>query len=181
VVVAALFEAQSNPISRPFDQRKLHKTPPVLQSKAGAVTVPEDEPERVSEKRKGTGAPDDSKASTEHTELQWRLLKLGNDMGLDVWVAKNDKNKSFNGQQFINLSQIRKEPPLQFNEATTRTIELIDVLWLKGNAIVAAFEIESTTSIYSGLLADGRSCCDAAKPQHPALSRCSRRTTQQGI
>jgi hypothetical protein len=29
---------------------------------------------------------------------------------------------------------------------------LIDVLWLKGNAIVAAFEVESTTSIYSGLL-----------------------------
>src|SRR5262249_31128291 len=28
----------------------------------------------------------------------------------------------------------------------------IDVLWLRGNAIVAAFEIESTTSIYSGLL-----------------------------
>ena len=32
------------------------------------------------------------------------------------------------------------------------TIELIDVLWLQGNAIVAAFEVESTTSIYSGLL-----------------------------
>jgi hypothetical protein len=29
---------------------------------------------------------------------------------------------------------------------------LIDVLWLDGNAIVAAFEIESTTSIFSGLL-----------------------------
>lgn len=29
---------------------------------------------------------------------------------------------------------------------------MIDVLWLDGNAIVAAFEIESTTSIYSGLL-----------------------------
>jgi hypothetical protein len=26
------------------------------------------------------------------------------------------------------------------------------VLWLKGQAVVAAFEIESTTSIYSGLL-----------------------------
>jgi hypothetical protein len=35
---------------------------------------------------------------------------------------------------------------------TSRTVELIDVLWLQGNAIVAAFEIESTTSIYSGLL-----------------------------
>jgi hypothetical protein len=42
--------------------------------------------------------------------------------------------------------------PLQFDEATNRTIELIDVLWLKGNSIVAAFEVESTTSIYSGLL-----------------------------
>ena len=42
--------------------------------------------------------------------------------------------------------------PLQFDDATNRTIELIDVLWLQGNAIVAAFEIESTTSIYSGLL-----------------------------
>ncbi len=42
--------------------------------------------------------------------------------------------------------------PLQFDEATTRTVELIDVLWMRKNAIVAAFEIECTTSIYSGLL-----------------------------
>ena len=35
---------------------------------------------------------------------------------------------------------------------TNQTVELIDVLWLDGNAIVAAFEIESTTSIYSRLL-----------------------------
>jgi hypothetical protein len=42
--------------------------------------------------------------------------------------------------------------PTQFNEATQRTIELIDVLWLKGNSVIAAFEVESTTSVYSGLL-----------------------------
>jgi hypothetical protein len=44
------------------------------------------------------------------------------------------------------------ELPTQFNEATNRTIELIDVLWLKGHSIVAAFEVECTTAIYSGLL-----------------------------
>jgi hypothetical protein len=44
------------------------------------------------------------------------------------------------------------ELPTQFNEATNRTVELIDVLWLKGNTTLAAFEIEATTSIYSGLL-----------------------------
>jgi hypothetical protein len=37
-------------------------------------------------------------------------------------------------------------------QAAQRTIELIDVLWFKGNSILAAFEVECTTSIYSGLL-----------------------------
>jgi hypothetical protein len=87
-----------------------------------------------------------------HTEMQWLLLKLGSDMGLDVWVAKNDKNREFGANQFAKLPGMRQNLPLQFDEVTNRTIELIDVLWLKGNAIAAAFEIESTTSIYSGLL-----------------------------
>jgi hypothetical protein len=51
-----------------------------------------------------------------------------------------------------DLPGVIQELPTQFNEATNRTIELIDVLWLKGNSIVAAFEVECTTSIYSGLL-----------------------------
>ncbi len=50
------------------------------------------------------------------------------------------------------LPGVVTELPTQFNPATNQTIELIDVLWLRGNSIVAAFEVESTTSIYSGLL-----------------------------
>ena len=50
------------------------------------------------------------------------------------------------------LPKMVSELPTQFNEVTNKTIELIDVLWLKGNSIVAAFEVESTTAIYSGLL-----------------------------
>ena len=33
-----------------------------------------------------------------------------------------------------------------------KTIEQIDVLWIKKRSIVRAFEVEHTTSIYSGLL-----------------------------
>ncbi len=73
-------------------------------------------------------------------------------MGLDVWVANNDRSQGVNGHKFTDLSHLKKELPLQFDAATTQIIKLIDVLWLKGNAIVAAFEIECTTSIYSGLL-----------------------------
>jgi hypothetical protein len=90
--------------------------------------------------------------TSSHTEIQWMLLKLGNDLGLDVWVARNDRSRSANGRRFADLPRLRQSLPRQFDEGTTRTIELIDVLWLRGNAIVAAFEIESTTVIYSGLL-----------------------------
>ncbi len=96
--------------------------------------------------------PPAEKAPTEHTEIQWLLLKLGVDMGFDVWVAKNDRGRAFQNDKFSNLPRLKDELPLQFDDATNSTIELIDVLWLNRNAIVAAFEIESTTSIYSGLL-----------------------------
>ena len=39
-----------------------------------------------------------------------------------------------------------------FNQETEGLIRGIDCLWLRGNSILAAFEIEHTTSIYSGLL-----------------------------
>ena len=77
------------------------------------------------------------------------MLKLGNDMGLDVWAARNDRGRDYNGQRFDSLPRMRSDLPLQFDDVTNKTIELIDVLWLNKNAIVSAFEIESTTSIYS--------------------------------
>jgi len=145
-VVQAILDARDNPVKRPVDKRKLKYRPAALRAKIGSVTVPgsgESEPEAgLSEPRK----------PTDHTEMQWLLLKLGADMGFDVWVARNDRGKEFKGKKFSELPRLKADLPLQFDDATNKTIELIDVLWLQGNAIVAAFEIESTTSIYSGLL-----------------------------
>jgi len=97
-------------------------------------------------------SPVDPKGPTTHDEIQWLLLKLGSDMGLDIWVARNDRNKSVNGHKFTEIPRLKGELPIYLDPEMVKKIELIDVLWLKRNAIVAAFEIESTTSIYSGLL-----------------------------
>jgi len=146
IITEAILAAQKNPIARPFDERKLKYRPRALKAKIGSVTVPESEEEETfKEEHEG-------KKPKEHTEIQWHLLKLGSDMGFDLWAARNDRNRSWDGKRFADFKRLKTELPLQFDDATNRTIELIDVLWLKGNAIVAAFEIESTTSIYSGLL-----------------------------
>lgn len=151
-VVAAILAANDSPTTRPVDPAKLARRPRALKTAIGSVTVPDstepaDEPSRPPDDEATT-----AKEPTVHTEIQWRLLKLGNDMGLDVWPARNDRSREWNGHRFADLPRLRAALPRQFDEVTNRTIELIDVLWLKGNAVVAAFEIESTTSIYSGLL-----------------------------
>lgn len=148
-VIAAILSAKNNPIKRPIDPKKLNYRPKAIEAKIGLVTVPDSEPTTTLE---GDSSTDVLKEPTAHTEIQALLLQLGGDMGFDLWVAKNDRSKVHNGVKFSELPKMKTALPLQFEDATNRTIELIDVLWLKGNAIVAAFEIESTTSIYSGLL-----------------------------
>ncbi len=143
IVSGAIVDAEKNPVVRPIDPAKLKYRPKGLRAKIGLVTVPDSHEDET---------PSPTKESSAHTDIQGLLLNLGSEMGFDIWVARNDKGKSASGVKFGDLSRMKASLPLQFDDATNKTIELIDVLWLKGNAIVAAFEIESTTSIYSGLL-----------------------------
>lgn len=145
-VVAAIMEAHRNPVVRPVDPAKLVYRPVPFRTKGDRrVTVPDREPidQAVTELQ-----PE----ASQHDQLQMLLLKLGSGMRLEVWVARNDRNHVVDGEHLGHVPNMRSNLPQQFDEATQRTIELIDVLWLKGNQIVAAFEIEHTTSIYSGLL-----------------------------
>lgn len=145
VVVQSVLEAKKTPVVREIDPSRLKYRPRGLKTKLGNVTVPESDSDDRGEKNL-------PKQPTEHTEIQWLLLKLGADMGFDTWVASNDRSRAFNGHKFSDIPRLKSDLPLQFDEATNRTIQLIDVIWLRGNTIVAAFEVESTTSIYSGLL-----------------------------
>ena len=88
-----------------------------------------------------------------HTEMQYHLLKIGNALGYDVIAASNDKSKSHNGNSFSFLC-LAKFPEMQTDAETATTIKLIDILWYKKgtNKVIAAFEVEKSTSIYSGIL-----------------------------
>jgi hypothetical protein len=142
-ITSAIMKAAKNPVELEYNERKYRRKTKTYDSKIGAVTVPEDheqEPEKAQTEE------------TTHEETQWLLLKLGSDLGLDVWVARNDRNRKHNGVNFRDIPRLRRELPRQFDDATNMTIELIDVLWLQGDAIIAAFEVEHITAIYSGLL-----------------------------
>ena len=100
------------------------------------------------------GAPvEEEKPETEHTRIQWHLLKLGTDMGYDVWVAPDNRHESYDGNAFTEVPGLLDELPPQFgNTRAHEIVKRIDVLWLKGKTVRRAFEIEHTTPVYSGLL-----------------------------
>jgi hypothetical protein len=86
---------------------------------------------------------------TEHDEMQWRLIRLGELAKCDVWVSRNDQPKQYEGNQF------RDHVLSEFHETldVPRSIQNIDVVWKFGPySIKSAFEIEHSTSIYSGIL-----------------------------
>lgn len=159
LILRLLREAEKSPVSRPVDAKKLARKPffraerqKGKQTISTVVSVPDSEEVETSEQPELIEKTESKAATTRHTEIQHHLMTLGFEMGLDVWVARNDRSRTWNGKSLGELPGVIDELPTQFNEATNRTIELIDVLWLKGNSIVAAFEVECTTSVYSGLL-----------------------------
>jgi hypothetical protein len=87
-----------------------------------------------------------------HSQVQWMLAKIGQKLGLKVWIAENDRNRAYHGEKLGSLS-IPQLPNVGMDPETQKTIRLIDVVWIKGqHQIVAAFEVEHTTSVFSGLL-----------------------------
>ncbi|MFT9099969.1 MAG: type II restriction endonuclease [Zymomonas mobilis subsp. pomaceae] len=87
-----------------------------------------------------------------HTEIQGWLRDLGFALGYDVWIAANDRNRAWNGER-LGSSCLESLPGF-ISHTAADAVRMIDILWLdKANHhIVAAFEVEHTTSIYSGIM-----------------------------
>jgi hypothetical protein len=83
--------------------------------------------------------------------VQAILAEIGARMGFQIWLPRADRIRVLtrwkpDGEVLLD------HLPVGFDQATMKTIEQIDVLWIKKRSIVRAFEVEHTTSVYSGLL-----------------------------
>jgi type II restriction enzyme len=86
-----------------------------------------------------------------HTRVQGMLRDLGLDLGFDVWIASNDRSRAYENGILGDgcLVQLPAEAT-----AGLESVRLIDVVWFdRGSAqVAAAFEVEHSTSIYSGIV-----------------------------
>jgi hypothetical protein len=111
------------------------------------------EPDADDDKEDASTNDEQDELPSAHTEAQWRLATMGKSFNLKIWIAPNDRNKKWNGQRLGDMSLAELPPLGMLGEDVEKIVRLIDVLWLRSSGqIVAAFEIEHSTSIYSGLL-----------------------------
>jgi len=87
----------------------------------------------------------------ESIRIQALIADVGTRMGMSVWIPRADRGAVL--KEWKNEgNKLLERLPLNYDDTTLRTIEQIDVLWLRGRSIIRAFEVEHTTSVYSGIL-----------------------------
>lgn len=88
-----------------------------------------------------------------HTEIQGWLRDLGRALGYDVWIATNDRSRPYDGGRLCD-GCLETLPSFLDRLPSADVIRLIDVLWIERTrgVVAGAFEVEHTTSIYSGIV-----------------------------
>ena len=126
---------------------RLESGQPILekQTNAGPVDAAEDlvelQPEDVAEALTADLVSD-------HVRMQFTLARLGLKAGEKVWIPAGDKEKLRRAYGFDGF-----DPEFASGiDLPHSYVENIDVVWKQEFRIAAAYEIENSTSIYSGLL-----------------------------
>jgi hypothetical protein len=92
---------------------------------------------------------------SQHSEIIAILAEVGDAQDYKIWIGKKEQADSASGiiekkrtlRSYVNASVSNIS-----NLVDAKTVEMIDLLWIKGQKIVAAFEVESTTTMTSGLV-----------------------------
>jgi len=104
-----------------------------------------------------TGQSEDGHEKTDETEvresmqIQAALAELGAGMGFKIWIPIPDRGRVLKAWTPV-AGALLDELPFNYEMTTLKTIEAIDVIWVRNRSIVRAFEVEHTTSVYSGIL-----------------------------
>jgi type II restriction enzyme len=138
-----------------FDLGQGRFTPPPRAGDALALNVWKDDLARVREETAAAARARSTAAENDrtHTEVQGWLRDLGKALGFGVWIAANDVSRPYAGGK-LGDGCLQTLPDSITGRPGADAVRLIDVLWTDHltSEVVAAFEVEHTTSIYSGIV-----------------------------
>lgn len=140
----------------PAEQRRIAtKTTIRTADRAVIVEIPDQEEEDEEQTATALGVALNHRPEEDAREshrIQATLADIGAKMGFRIWIPRGDRQKILELVPKSSSAAFLEALPLNYDDATLRTVEQIDVIWLKNRSMARAFEVEHTTAIYSGLL-----------------------------
>jgi 16S rRNA G966 N2-methylase RsmD len=92
---------------------------------------------------------------TAHSELIALLAQIGKARGYDIWIGQREQRDRAGGLApnvaLRELMTVTKRPTALHGVTNLPVVLDMDLLWLKGDRVAHAFEVESTTTMTSGL------------------------------
>ncbi len=88
-----------------------------------------------------------------HSELIALLAKIGEARGHSIWIGQREQRDTASGvvERVLLRDLVAKKPASLKGVKELGTVLNMDLLWLDGNEVVRAFEVECTTTMTSGL------------------------------
>ncbi|NLF39278.1 hypothetical protein GX586_07520 [bacterium] len=89
-----------------------------------------------------------------HADLIAMIARIGRERGYDIWIGHNEQGQNARvlTEEDVRLSTLVTCRPEKIDGVTNiRDVLNMDLLWLKGSGVAAAFEVEATTTMTSGL------------------------------
>jgi len=97
-------------------------------------------------------AQDLEKDYTEHTNYIFKLISLGKKFNLKIFVGKREQSENYKNKKLSDFTDFTDVNFLKdFDKKRVKRIEMIDMLWISNNNIVASFEVENSTNFISGI------------------------------
>lgn len=144
-----LLAQKSSPKDYPLSESDLKKLKShrikTHKQKSITVSIPESDDNDTIEE------PTEVSTVRDSIKVQAILAEIGERMKMKIWIPRADRNAVLEVWK-PKEGTLLETLPMNYDDTTLKTIENIDVLWIKRSSIVRAFEVEHTTSIYSGLL-----------------------------
>jgi len=151
IIEQALQKQEEEKRIYPFSDADVKKLSPqkirLNGKKSVTVTIPDNNEEEDLKPTKEM----DSSDQRESIKVQAKLSEIGEKLGFKIWLPRGDRSRVLEIWQ-PQSDSLLEDLPLVFDDKTLKTIQNIDLLWIRRRSIVRAFEVEDTASIYSGIL-----------------------------
>lgn len=89
---------------------------------------------------------------TKHTDIIQKISLIGKKAGYKIYIGKREQPERFNqDKKLSDFADFIELPKIGYNNLQKSRLEMVDIIWIKDNNPVVAFEVENSTNFTSGI------------------------------